>query len=93
MGLGSAGIIISAEISVTLHPVGGFPLFHLRAETGPLSEMLFLIWDGVLTLSVTYLCQNLLELIEQLYLLELKLKHSVTHSYFNYYMNKCTYKM
>jgi len=41
--VGSAGIIISVEISVTLHPVGGFPLFHLRAETGPLTEMLFLI--------------------------------------------------
>ena len=47
--VGSAGIIISVEISVTLHPVGGFPLFHLRAETGPLTEMLFLIWSGVLS--------------------------------------------
>jgi hypothetical protein len=48
MGLGSAGIIINAEISVTLHPVVGSPLLHLRAESGPLTEM-FLMWDGVLT--------------------------------------------
>jgi len=85
MGLGSAGIIISAEISVTLHPIGGFPLFHLRAETDPLTEVLFLRWytksSNRITLSVTYLCHNLLELTEQFYLLELKLKHSLTHSY------------
>jgi hypothetical protein len=48
MGVGTTRIIINAEISVTLHPVGGSPLLHLRVETGPLTDM-FLIWDGVLT--------------------------------------------